>query len=447
MATDSDSAEDTPFTDCATSETDGGHGGRRKRQISVNEMVRRAEDRKAKRLAHSRGTPSPGKAGNAAPPGAARPAAEPAREVELNATSLAAIQQLIVASVAKVMESFEKKFEHLENRISILESEGMDKELQVKKLSEQLETQMRINSELHKQVESIDANCRLSSLILTCSEFEMRYPNEDIEKRVVELLNRRFGDLGLTTADIQVAHRLQRDSKVIVKFIKRRVRDAVYDGRFELARRGAEAGAGARGGTGGRRLEPLYINESLSPTNRDIYNALLEARRPSNGARVASVFSRRGVVFCRRERGGANVMVPDLPSLRRILGGDGGLPPDPRQVPRLVPPPGGPAVLTASTRGHRASAADGRPAERAAAPAAPSAAGGSAPGDSSGGAVAEQLPLGADDGPVPPAPAAPSSRTGPLSAGSGAQAAAWTDSADRPVRMVGGGDERTQVPG
>ena len=119
---------------------------------------------------------------------------------------------MIEASVSKVIGTFEAKCEQLEKRISILESEGMDRELELKKMREQLDAQNKVNDELQKQVEAIDANRRLSSLTLTCSEFEPRHTNEDIEDRVVNLLNGRFRDLRLTTSDIQSAHRLQKDS-------------------------------------------------------------------------------------------------------------------------------------------------------------------------------------------------------------------------------------------
>ena len=306
-------------------------------------MFRRAEGRRAKRRAQSRGSPSPGKPAVTSP-GAGRAAggAESAGGVELGAASLEAIQRLIEVSTAKVIKTFEAKCEQFEKRISILESEVMDREQEVKQLNEQLQAERTLNQELQKQVEGIDANRRLSSLILTCAEFEPRTPNEDIEERVVGVLNQRFQDLRLTTADVQAAHRLQKDSKVIVKFVKRRVRDDIYDRRFELARRDAGAAQGSRGGGGGwRRPVPLYINESLSPTNRTIYNELLEARKSSNGSCVASVFSRRGIVYCRREKGGVNVMVPDLPSLHKILGGGGGGPSRMERSATRRPPPGG----------------------------------------------------------------------------------------------------------
>ena len=422
MASDSDSAEDIPFTDCATSGTDRGPTKRRKRQVSVTEMVRRAEGRKAKRQAQSRGSPSPGKA-SATSPEATHLSAGPAEGVELNAASLTAIQQLIEASTARVIQTYEAKCEQFEKRIEILESEGMDREVEMKGLRERLESQIKVNSELQQQVESIDANRRLSSLILTCSEFETRQPNEDIERRVVDLLNRRFGDVRLTIADIQVAHRLQTDSKVIVKFVKRRVRDDLYDRRFELARRDAGAGSGPPGGAARGQPRPLYINESLSPANRAIYNELLDARKPSNGTRVASVFSRRGVVFCRRVRGGANIMVPDLPSLRRILGGGGGSSAAPRPVPQRPSPRGGPAPLAAPTAKSSAASTGGGPGPRPTGGAAASSAGAAAtsalltsaasasgPGGSSGEAAAGLLLPVSGGGPVRVAAAAPAAR-------------------------------------
>ena len=350
MASDTDT--DTPFTDCGTSGTDGGRK-RPRQQESVTEMFRRAEGRKAKRRAQSRGSPSPGKPAVTSPgAGRAVGGAESAGGVELSAASLEAIQRLIEVSSAKVIKTFEAKCEQFEKRIFILESEVMDREQDMKQLNEQLQAERTINRDLQRQIEGIDVNRRLSSLILTCSDFEPRTPSEDIEERIVGVLNQRFQDLRLTTADIQAAHRLQKDSKVIVKFVRRRVRDEIYDRRFELARRDAGVAGGLRSGAGGRRPKPLYINESLSPTNRTIYTELLEARKSSNGSRVASVFSRRGIVYCRRERGGANVMVPDLPSLRKILEGGSGSPPRATRSTSRRPPPGdGAARLTVPAAG------------------------------------------------------------------------------------------------
>ena len=296
MASD-ESADDAAFTDCVAS---GGESrpntpaARRRRQLSVPEMGRIAENRKPKRPAFDRGSRSPR---DVALPAAKRPAAGPAEasEVGLSAAALSEIRHMHDTSVASIIKAFEAKFEQMERRVSCLESDLMDKDIQIRQLNEQLSQQTQINSSLQAQVESIDLNRRLSSLIFTCEDFGPRAVEDRVEEKIVQLLNNRIQGLRLTSSDIQAAHRLQRDDKIIVKFVKRSVRDAIYDARFSLTSR--PFGAGSRAGTA-----PLYISESLTASNQSLFNQLLQARKDSNGTLVASVFSRRGLVFCRSQR-------------------------------------------------------------------------------------------------------------------------------------------------
>ena len=153
-------------------------------------------------------------------------------------------------------------------------------------------------------------------------DFGPRAQNEDIEARVVQVLKNRFPDLLLTVADIQVSHRLQNNSKVIVKFLKRRVRDDVFERRFSLLDRRAAPRRPAPDHSDsrvGQRMAPLFINESLTPACQQIFNSLLQARKPENGAKVTSVFTRRGQVYCRKEKNGTNILVRDQEQLKRIL--------------------------------------------------------------------------------------------------------------------------------
>ena len=338
MVSDS-SGEESVFGDCASSGTERAPGDSRRRQPgpgrqqSMSEMLQQLGSRKEKRRAPGRGSRSPP---DAAPPAAKRAAAAsgagpppvtaaaPAA-VELSEGALAAIKDLINAGNARVISAIDAKLDILERRVNILESEVMDKDLEIRSLRERLERQERVNDDLKEQVEGIDANRRLSSIILTCDDFTPRSPNENIEEMVSQVINNRFPQINMTAADIQAAHRLQGKNKVIVRFIKRRLRDTVYDSRFELM-----GGAASRG----RRMAPLYITESLTPSNRLIYMALLDARRPENGGKVASVFTRRGQVLCRVERGGANIRVPDWEHLQRLLDGS----------PRGSPPAGRPGA-------------------------------------------------------------------------------------------------------
>ena len=306
MVTDS-SGEDTEsaFTDCvASSGADRRTTSGLTRQVSVHKMLKRAGSRKSKRQL-GRGSRSPP---DTAPPAAKRAAAPRGTEprgdraaaapaaVELSAAALASIQQLIRAEVASVMSAFHTRIDSLDRRVAILEADSMDKDEEIRRLSQKVERQERAMEDMQQRVKGIDANRRLSSLILSCEEFGDSSAGENIEEKIVQVLNRRFPQLQMTVSDIQAAHRLQGRFKVIVRFIKRRLRDDVYDSRFQLI--------GGAAGQRQRNMAPLYITESLTPGNRLLYMALLEAKKPENGQKISSVFTRRGQVMCRTERGG-----------------------------------------------------------------------------------------------------------------------------------------------
>lgn len=327
---DSDSGDDPTFTDCQASGSESASGkvGGRKRQFSMHEMVRKAEGKRARHAARLSRSPA-----DPATPPAGRAGADPTPEpVQLTAATLAEIKHLIDQGNANVIRTLEAKLDSMERRITILESECMEKDGKIQQLSRQLDQQVRVNEELDSRLEEMDMNGRLSSLILCCEAFTSHPRNADIEQLVVTVLNERVTNLKMTRADLQAAHKLQNDSKVICKFVKRQIRDTIYEARFNLAQVRNDDSAGR-----GRRLAPLYISESLTTRNRLLYEELLRARRPENGGLIASVFSRRGVVWCRTERGGANLRVQDESSLRRILGGRR-FPVQPRPPRRGAPP-------------------------------------------------------------------------------------------------------------
>ena len=325
MASESDrdsDREDSVFTDCPSG--NDSLPGQRKRQMSVPEMVREVERKRAKRQLASRKSRSPRerKQPRAAGPGRTAPA-----QAEV---TLQAIQQLIEAGNTRVIKALEARFAQQERRIEALEAECHVKDITIQELNQEVRSQRQEIVDLREKMDNIDMNRRLSSLILTCEEFGQRAANEDIESMSVRVLNKRFSDLKLTTADIQAAHRLQGRGKVIVKFVKRSVRDELYERRFELAdrRSGAgPAGPGRRAAPGDTQMAALYLNESLIPEHQSIYSELLAARRPEGGAKVASVFTRRGHVFCRKERGGENIRIRDRQHLQQILRGGPHLPP------------------------------------------------------------------------------------------------------------------------
>jgi hypothetical protein len=72
---------------------------------------------------------------------------------------------------------------------------------------------------------------------------------------------------GITEADISTAHRLPSKSgisqPILVRFIRRRDHDTVYHVRMELKTSNQTRALGSR----------IFINEDLSPRNREIFSA------------------------------------------------------------------------------------------------------------------------------------------------------------------------------
>ena len=334
--TDRDSdRDDSVFADCPSGYDSA--SGARKRQMSVPEMVRQVQKKRAKRQLSGRKSRSPPERGQ--PRGAGTGGAAPAQ----SEVTLQAIQQLIEAGNTRIIEALEARFVQQERRIEILEAECHEKDATIRQVSQEMLSQRREIEDLREKIDGIDMNRRMSSLILTCDDFGQRRPGEDIEMMTVRVLNKRFPDLKLTTADIQAAHRLQDRGKVIAKFVKRDVRDRLFERRFELAGRRVGAvrpGTDRRGAPGDQQMAPLYLNESLVPELQRWYNELLLARKPGSGARVASVFTRRGYVFCRKERGGENIRIRDQRHLQQII--RGGPPVPPAAVTAAGVPSGGP---------------------------------------------------------------------------------------------------------
>ena len=117
-----------------------------------------------------------------------------ARDLELSAGALSAIKQLLNTGIASIINVFEAKFDTMEKRIELLESDVMDPEIEMQRIRESLTHQIQLNSGLQAQVESIDLNRRLAPLIFTCEDFSPRTKDEDVEGMIV-LLNERIPEL------------------------------------------------------------------------------------------------------------------------------------------------------------------------------------------------------------------------------------------------------------
>ena len=225
----------------------------------------------------------------------------------LSGESLEAVKKIVDEGILKVLTQMNQRTECFEKRADILETEIFEKDKEVKRMEAQLIEQEKTIKALNEQMESIETNRRMNTLILKCKEFGERRMSEDIEADTVRIINTRFPDLQVGVADFQTIHRLQGEHTVICKFVKTKLRNELFDRRLSLR--------GARGAD--RQMAPLYVNESLSPKRQEVLNALLEEKRQK---RIYTVFSKRGVVYFKETPESRGRRVDDISHLRSMLG-------------------------------------------------------------------------------------------------------------------------------
>ncbi|KAF0293373.1 hypothetical protein FJT64_008812 [Amphibalanus amphitrite] len=190
-----------------------------------------------------------------------------------------------------------------------MEGELFLRDAETKDLRNKISSQETTIKSLKEQLDGIDTNGRKNSLILKCDEFGKREREEDIEGKVISILNHRFRDVRVARQDIQTTHRLQGDSTVIVNFLKTKLKEEIYERRMNQVR---------APNRGDRLAAPLYVNESLSATNKEIFKALLEAKKRG---KIYTVYTRRGTVFYKLDRESAGRRVCEVDEATSIRDG------------------------------------------------------------------------------------------------------------------------------
>ena len=292
MTTDTGGSElESVFGDAEDTDRSGpaGRGGR-KRQFSVPEMMQALEDgqgqrrqKKSKRSSRDKDSTEKGE-----------------HSCHLDGESLQAVQTIVEKGIEKVTQFMEEKFKRMERRIEIMEGELFLRDAETKELHNEISSQETTIKSLKEQLDGIDTNRRMNSLILKCDEFGKREREEDIEEKVISILSHRFPDVRVARQDIQTTHRLQGDSTVIVKFLQTKLKEEIYERQMNQAR---------APNRGDRPAVPLYVNESLSATNKEIFNALLDAKKRG---KIYTVYTKRGAVFYKLDRESAGRRVGEV---------------------------------------------------------------------------------------------------------------------------------------
>lgn len=126
-------------------------------------------------------------------------------------------------------------------------------------------------------------------------------------------------DVEINEEDISVSHRLQSKARnnrestqqtLIVKFVSRRTRDALYRARSKLKNfTVGDIGLGRQGNS------KIYIQESLTQTKRDLFQKCLQFKKEK---KFRYIWSNYGTIFMRKDDHSRSIKISSHKDLRKL---------------------------------------------------------------------------------------------------------------------------------
>lgn len=149
--------------------------------------------------------------------------------------------------------------------------------------------------------------------------FTQEESTDDIVEKVGEIIG-----VDLETDDISISHRLadkvitrndgtqiKRDPAIIVKFTKRSTRDEFYYSRKKLHKRSTRDLGFTR-----QREQPIFICESLTATNRKIFNSCLAFKKKND---YKFIWTHYGTTCLRKDSNSPVISIKTENDIRRLL--------------------------------------------------------------------------------------------------------------------------------
>ena len=178
------------------------------------------------------------------------------------------IRKLMQDFKEDMIKTVERKIEVIEGQLheALVENENLKSE--VKRLENELEENQDRTSEtknlIIKQCErfnDLDQYSRRNNIRINGVPESGKETAEDTTKRVIEVLNKNISNLNLIPTDIDISHRLGKQSsqghrQIIVKFVSRHTRDRVIRGRKAF------------------KSKKVFINEDLTRLNQAVLKAI-----------------------------------------------------------------------------------------------------------------------------------------------------------------------------
>lgn len=208
-----------------------------------------------------------------------------------------------IDSVVESINFWENKFGDLSKRVNDLE-QSSGQVLQENRLLKDEILRLSNNLNMHKEsLNNLEQYIRRECLEITGIPEEMHEDTDDIVIKVGSLMG-----IEIQSNDISVSHRLSKPSyssvasqgrrskatsKIIAKFVRRDVQDQFYKARKYLRDKSTRDLGMAR-----HSDNHIYINESLSPKNKELFKECLKLKREMN---FKFIWTHYGRIYLRKD--------------------------------------------------------------------------------------------------------------------------------------------------
>lgn len=223
----------------------------------------------------------------------------------------------IAEDVAALRQELKTEFQTLKSEVQSLRARVQDlerhleaRESEVDTLRAHLVNRDAVIEGLVETVDELETDRRRPNLILSGPAVPPR-PNtdpheEDVTDTAVTLMQKMLPTVQVEKRDLTDCIRIG-GKRILCRFARAPVRNAVYEKRLSLRKdeRGQERGENDR----------LFINEDLSPKQREIFHALMEEKK---ARKIWTVFSRNGAVFCKTSQHAQKIRVTDVRQISQI---------------------------------------------------------------------------------------------------------------------------------
>lgn len=206
------------------------------------------------------------------------------------------------------ISDFEKSLATLENKckgIDALQNENKELKLKISNLQQQVEDQAQYSRVYNVEIQGVP------------------YKNDENVYQILEAIGREI-HCPMDEVHVEYAHRVpsrnpnNKDGNIIARFFSRRIRDKVLAvaTRMKRDRRSASVGGTpARGikveGVG----DGIFINEHLSPKNRNLFKLARDAARTAS---FKFVWSRNGSIYARKDERSRIVTIKSSDDVSKI---------------------------------------------------------------------------------------------------------------------------------